>query len=111
MGEPKHIQRYCPKLAPSLTCLADEQPGEQAYRTYGLSEGGMKEFVSLDVLKAGMRAFSKGNMGGVPTANPMMMPGTFIVNPNGKLIYTYYSKHAGDHPEIADIVAAVREEH
>jgi hypothetical protein len=34
-----------------------------------------------------------------------MLPGTFIVDKHGIIQYTYYSKHAGDHPDIADLIA------
>lgn len=97
MGEPKHIERYCGKIAPSLTCLARDDGA--AYDAYGLREGGLKAFASMDVIKAGLRAFTQGHMQGKGIGNVKMLPGTFIVDTSGKITFTYYSQHAGDHPE------------
>lgn len=109
MGEPKHITRYCGRLAPGITCLTGDSGGEMAYRAYGLKEGGLKELASFDVLKAGFRAMSQGSVGGRVIGNPRMLPGTFIVSRQGRITWTYYSKHAGDHPEINAIIRAAGE--
>jgi hypothetical protein len=37
MGPPKHVELYCGKLAPSMTCLTDETT--LPYQTYGLQQG------------------------------------------------------------------------
>lgn len=102
MGEPKHAERYCGKIAPNVQCLADES--HEAYYTYGLAPGGLKELASLSVLKAGRRAYKTGARQGETIGNAKMLPGTFIVDRAGKLQYTYYSAHAGDHPNIADLI-------
>lgn len=107
MGEPKHIDRYCGKLAPSLTCLAKSD--DSVYRAYGLQDGGLREFASVDVLKAGFRAFKQGHVGGKPVGNPRMLPGTFIVDTSARIRYTYYSQHAGDHPDIDHLLDTARQ--
>jgi hypothetical protein len=98
MGEPKHNERYCGSLAPSVTCLTSE--GTEPYTTYGLQLGGAAELMSLDVLKAGARAARQGYLPGAPVGEGRMMPGTFLVNTDGRVVYAYYSKHAGDHPYL-----------
>ena len=108
MGEPKHIDRYCTRLAPSITCLTGNAGGEEAYHAYGLREGGFQEIASLDVLKAGFRAMRNGYVGGKPSGNVKMLPGTFIIDRVGKVAYTFYSKHVGDHPDVAALIAAAQ---
>lgn len=103
MGEPKHSKRYCGQLAPSVTCLA--QQDENPYLLYGLQQGGLKELMSLDVVKAGYRAFQQGYVGGTPIGDTRMMPGNFIVDQNGIVQYVFYAKHAGDHLLISDLLA------
>jgi peroxiredoxin len=34
-----------------------------------------------------------------------MLPGTFIVDQQGIIQYAYYSEHAGDHPEVGELLA------
>jgi peroxiredoxin len=109
MGEPKHIARYCTKLAPSITCLTGGDTSKEAYHAYGLTQGRFKELVSADVLKAGFRAFSQGKFGGKVTADPLMMPGFFLIDEDGRIMWTYYAKHVGDHPTIEVILEQVKD--
>lgn len=108
MGQPKHIKRYCGKIAPSVTCLTGEEGGEQAYYAYGLREGNLQELASFNVLKGGLRNLQKGNFGGTPGANVRMMPGTFVVDTTGHITYTYYNKDIAAHPEINDLITAAK---
>ncbi len=107
MGEPKHAERYCGKLAPSVDCLTDETTAP--YLTYGLSRGGAKELMSFDVAKAAVRAMARGNVQGKTIGDAQMMPGTFVIDRQGIIRYSYYSAHAGDHPPISALLAGGRE--
>jgi peroxiredoxin len=104
MGEPKHAERYCGKLAPSITCLTNETT--MPYETYGLQQGKLGELMSPAVVVASARALARGSSRGETIGDAKMLPGTFIVDRHGIIQYTYYSKHAGDHPDIADLIAA-----
>ena len=106
MGEPKHARRYCGKLLPDATCLVDESA--LAYGAYGLMQGTIRELASLEVVKAGFRALSRGNMQGRATGDTHMLPGTFIVDRFGIIRYSYYSQHAGDHPAIDELIVAAK---
>jgi peroxiredoxin len=104
MGQPKHAKRYCGKLAPGMTCLTDETT--LPYQIYGLQQGKLKELMSPSVVAASLRALARGSSQGKAIGDAKMLPGTFIVDQQGIIHYAYYSKHAGDHPAIADLVAA-----
>jgi hypothetical protein len=41
-----------------------------------------------------------------PTGDVRMLPGTFIVDRQGRVQFAHYSKHAGDHPEISTLLKA-----
>ena len=98
MGEPKHNERYCGSLAPHVTCLTSEDT--RPYNAFGLQQGGASELMSLDTLKAGFRAARKGYVPGGAVGDTRMMPGTFLIDRQGRVAYAYYSKHAGDHPYL-----------
>jgi peroxiredoxin len=104
MGEPKHAERYCGKLAPSMTCLTNETT--MPYETYGLQQGKLGELMSPAVIVASVRALARGSSQGKAIGDVKMLPGTFIVDKQGIIQYAYYSRHAGDHPKIADLIAA-----
>jgi hypothetical protein len=104
MGQPKHAERYCGKLAPGITCLSDETT--LPYQTYGLQQGKLTKLMSPAVVTASVRALTRGSSVGKIIGDAKMLPGTFIIDKHGIIHYTYYSKHAGDHPSIADLITA-----
>ncbi|MBN1287021.1 MAG: redoxin domain-containing protein [Anaerolineae bacterium] len=103
MGQPKHAERYCGKFAPSITCLTDETT--LPYQTYGLQQGKLAELISPAVVFASVRALTRGSSQGETIGDAKMLPGTFIIDEHGIIRYAYYSKHAGDHPNITDLIA------
>jgi peroxiredoxin len=103
-GEPKHIERYCTKLAPSHECLARNDT--EAYTLYGLQQAGLKEVASLNALGNLVKTIGKGTRGGEVIGDARMMPGTFLIDGQGRVAYTYYSKDISDHPSIDELVAA-----
>ena len=104
LGEPKHAERYCGKLAPHLDCYADNK--NDGYYAWGLRQGTAGEFFSqsLNVLKASAKAFAAGHVQGAATGDTRMLPGTFIIDRQGVVQYAYYSQYAGDDPEINVLV-------
>ena len=104
LGEPKHAQRYCGKLAPGIDCLTHTTT--EPYYAYGLRQATAKELASVSLFAASARALVKGYRQGEATGDVRMLPGTFIIDREGTIVYTYYSKHAGDDPNIHDLVEA-----
>lgn len=82
-------------------CLTDETTG--SHEKYGLRRGSPSETISFDLVKASVRALSRGHIQGKATGDPKMLPGTFIVDREGRVGYAHYSKHAGDTPRITDL--------
>lgn len=108
LGEAKHAERYCGKLAPSQTCFAS--PTNDPYYDWGLYQ-----FTGKDILLNGIKlalattkAMANGQTQGEATGDIAMSSGTFIVDTGGIVRYAYYGKFAGDDPPIADIVQAAR---
>lgn len=95
-GEPKHIERYCGKLAPSVECIA--RMDTEAYTAYGLQQAGFSEIVSLNTFKNVVKTISSGHTGGQVIGDARMMPGSFIIDRGGVVRWAYYSKDVSDHP-------------
>jgi len=100
LGEPKHAERFCGKLAPGITCLTDST--NTSHTAYGLTHLGLGAAVGSVLATA--RAVAAGHVQGQATGDQTMLPGTFIVDTGGVVRYAYYSKHAGDHPNIEDLI-------
>jgi len=101
LGEPKHAERYCGKLAPSIDCYCNQEA--DVYEAYGLQRAGITSLLNPGLAKATMRAASRGHAQGKATGDVKMLPGTFIVDTEGVIRYAYYSSHAGDHPDLLEL--------
>lgn len=106
LGEPKHAERYCGKLAPSLTCFA--ATSNDPYMAWGLRRGTVGEMLGtgFQLMGATFKAMRNGQTQGESTGDVQMLPGTFIVDQAGIIRYAYYSAYAGDDPEIPVLVEA-----
>ncbi len=104
LGEPKHAERYCGKLAPQATCLTDSTNG--SHFSYGIGRATVGAFVNPALIRAGVRATGGKHFPGTPTGDVALLPATFLVDREGIIRYAYYSEHAGDHPVLADLLAA-----
>lgn len=102
LGQTKHAERYCGKLAPSLTCLSNEE--SDLNRAYGLTRGSLLQLMGPAGIANGVRAMSKGFRQGKSTGDELMLPGTFVVDKAGVVRYAYYSANAGDHPNITAVL-------
>jgi len=107
LGKPKHARRYCGQLSPSIDCYCDDEE-TAVYTAYGLEQGGTTSFLNAGLLKASVRAMSAGHRQGKATGDVRMLPGTFLVDGNGCIQYAYYSEHAGDHPDLGKLLAAIK---
>ena len=108
MGEPKHAERYGGRLAPSILCLTNEKP--DLYDEFGIGRGNVLRMIAPDAIAAGARAASNGFRQGKSTGDTTRLTGTFVVDQDGIVRYAHYGKHAGDHADIEEVLAAWREE-
>jgi hypothetical protein len=108
LGESKHAERYCGKLAPSQTCFAATT--NDPYYEWGLYQFTARDMLAngLKLVVATQKARSNGQTQGEATGDIAMSSGTFIVDTAGIVRYTYYGKYAGDDPDIDELLNAAR---
>jgi peroxiredoxin len=46
---------------------------------------------------------------GLPQGDVRQLPGVFVIDTNGKIVFSHYAADPADHPAVADILAAVDE--
>jgi peroxiredoxin len=102
LGEPKHARHFGGKLAPNVECLTDEKP--TLYEAFGIEKGNILRLLAPDAMAAGARAAKQGHRQGEATGDMQRLPGTFIIDGQGIVRYAYYGKHAGDQPDLTELV-------
>src|SRR5262245_21044876 len=84
-------------------------PSLAAFGAAGLAHGWGRTFHPLSVIK-GARAFAGGFRQGMRQGSPVQQGGTFVLGPGAVVRWEWRDRFAGDHPELADVLAALETE-
>jgi peroxiredoxin len=106
LGEPKHAQRYCGQLAPSVMCLVNAT--KEAYKAFGLARGSLMQLMGPQIFINGAKASAQGFAQGETTGDALMIGGTFVIDQAGIIRFAHYDADASDHPEFSEILRAVK---
>ena len=79
----------------------------EAYRALEMKRGLMRTLGSLDTWKSFGRALKAGFRQKGVQGDAWQLGGVLVVLPGGTVAYRYLSNSAGDHPPVADILAAL----
>jgi peroxiredoxin len=108
-GTREQTQTFCAERAPGILCLSD--PDQKAYRAYGLGRGSLRQtFLSTRVWRSNRNL--KKTRGWNPELPPpgqdsMLMPGTFVIGPEGLIRLPYYYEDIADHPSVELLVQGI----
>jgi hypothetical protein len=79
----------------------------EAYRALEMKRGFMRTLGTIDVWKSLGRALKGGFRQKGVQGDAWQLGGVLVVLPDGNVAYRYRSESAGDHPRLADILAAL----
>ncbi len=94
------------RLWPEARVVSDMT--QQFYKAFGLGQGEVRQVLNPATFLSGVRAAVKGSRGSLPTSDPWMMPGLFLVQ-GDQIIWQHKFKHIGDTPDYAAIPARLAE--
>ena len=99
-------RNFCAQRGVELECLGD--PDKDGYDAVGLERGGAKELASPKVALGALKAAAKGSLPGVPEGDTALMPATFVVGSDGRVVYAHYNADQSDNPPMEDVLEALR---
>jgi len=88
------------RLWPEARAVADAELA--FYEAFGVSRGSLLQMFGPGVMAAGLRAKRKGHGNGPRTGDIYRMPGAFLVE-GDRVLWEHAYRHAGDHPDFAEI--------
>ncbi len=103
-GKPQHAADFRDTQSVETPLLVD--PELKAYKAAGLKRGILRT-IGPRVLSAGLRAFKGGYRQGWTQGDPWQEGGVFVIRPDNSVAFAYVSETAGDHPPVADVLAAL----
>ena len=99
---------FCRKRDVPFDCLGD--PERAGYHAVGLERGPAKEYMGPQLARGFLRAARHGH---ITTGNPQggdvaQRPGTFVVSPEGVVLYAHYHKDSADNPPMNELLRVVK---
>jgi peroxiredoxin len=98
---PENIKNTIEQKVPfSIVC----DPEQKLFSLYGVRAGSIFRYATPSVIKKAIRARKAGFAHGTYEGNERQLPALFIVDPHGKVVYSYYGKNVGDMPDNRTIL-------
>ena len=105
MGTPSESAEFAAKFNISFPIVAD--PQKKLYRKFELKQMSTLGFFSPSVALKGVAAIVGGHGIGMPQGDVRQLPGVFIINTAGQIIFSHFSNNPADHPDAKTILAAI----
>ena len=97
--------------AASAACrsTASAIPSARGTTPSGSSAVAPAEYIGPQLAKGFLRAARHGDVAGNPQGGDVAQrPGTFVVSPEGRVLYAHYNQDSADNPPVNDVLAAIR---
>ncbi len=91
--------RFFGRYWPGAPAISDRE--KRLYTAFGLERGSLVQLVGPAVIGRGARAMLRGHGIGRPAGDPLLMPGLFLIAPDGRILARHTFRHIGDHPDFA----------
>lgn len=103
-GGRRYASGFRDEFCPDCTVLTD--PRLTSYRLIG-ARSGVLNTLGPQAWGAGIRALARGARQQRTQGSPFQQGGVLVIAPGDKVVYSYLSSAAGDHPRVDDVIAAI----
>ena len=108
MGYPEESAAFEMKFNIPFPLISD--PKGRLYNAFGLKKVSTLELLSPSVAFKAIMAITKGHTVGVPIGDVHQLPGVFIINTKGLIVYSHFGSDPSDHPDPDTILEALKAE-
>jgi hypothetical protein len=106
-GEPAELRRLREELDLRVPLLAD--PAWKAHDAYGFRRGSLADaWLSPETWAAYARLVRRGARPRRPRQDPRRLGGDVVVDPQGRVAWTYRSRSPADRPSIDEVLRQLR---
>ena len=100
---------FCASRKVAFDCLGD--PRREAFAQVEVGHGTRAQVAGPKIARKFLKTMARSRVTGTVTApgNDMLqLPGTFVVDRDGRVLFAHYAVNSADNPPVADVLAAVR---
>jgi hypothetical protein len=105
MGTPAESAEFAVGYDVPFSIVAD--PEKKLYRKFNLKQMSTLGFLSPSLALKGIGAIVGGHGIGMPKGDVRQLPGVFIINTAGEIIFSHFASNPADHPDAETILAAL----
>ena len=105
MGTPAETSAFAEKFDVPFPMVCD--PDQRIYRAFDIGRMQPWEFFSPVVALKGVSAMAQGHLLGLPQGDVRQLPGVFVIDTGGSIVFRHYSKDPSDHPPPDVILEAL----
>ena len=105
LGTPSEADEFAATYNIPFPIVAD--PEKKLYRKFGLKQMSTLGLLSPSLALKGFTAILGGHGIGMPQGDIRQLPGVFIINTAGQIIFNHIAENPADHPDAATILAAL----
>lgn len=105
MGNPAQADALRNAIGLTRPFICD--PEQALYHAFELGKGSFGQMFNPTTFVRGMQATMKGHGVGKPVGDPWQMPGAFVLDSHGNVIWEFRARHAADHPDFRDVQQAL----
>jgi peroxiredoxin len=105
MGTPAESSAFAREFSVPFEMVCD--PGRRVYQAFDLEQMAPWGFLSPTVALKGVMAMAKGHGIGAPKGDIRQLPGVFIIDSKGTIVFSHFAADPADHPAPDEILAAL----
>lgn len=105
MGSPEQTAAFVKQF--EIVCPMIADPDRRLYQAFGLRTASALEFLAPSLAIKAVAAMVEGNRAGMPIGDIRQLPGVFILDTRGRIVFSHRAKDAADHPDAGTILAAL----
>ena len=83
-------------------------PDKRLFEAFLLKQATAGSLLSAKMVFRGVTAMAKGHGIGVPQGDVRQLPGVFIIDTDGRVLYSHHASEPADHPKPETLLAALR---
>jgi peroxiredoxin len=105
MGTPRASAEFAVRFGVPFPIVAD--PERKLYRLFDLRRMNPLGFLSPALALKGVSALAGGHGLGAPQGDVRQLPGVFIIDTLGRIVFGHYAADPSDHPDTATLLESL----
>ena len=105
MGTPEESAAFAEKFESPFQLISD--PNMSFYKAFGLRSASTMELLSPSLAIKAIASMAQGYSVGKPVGDIGQLPGVFIIDTKGDIVFSHIAEDAADHPKVETITTAL----